>query len=63
MGSFLSDIGLIEKEELVPAHKWKKFDESDDEFKTLLTACVVLEKLVINESTNAKAILLVNELL
>ena len=51
MGSFLKDIGLLEQDDFIPIHKRWKYEETDDEFKTVLTALVSIEKLVANEHT------------
>jgi hypothetical protein len=54
MGSFLKDIGLLEAEDMIPLHKWRKLEESDDDYKTLLTVLVILERLVGNTHTSGK---------
>lgn len=51
MGSFLKDIGLLEKEDINTHHKRRKYEESDDDNKTVLTALVTLEKLLGNKHT------------
>ncbi|MBK8156600.1 MAG: hypothetical protein IPK55_11675 [Streptococcus sp.] len=63
MGSFLQDIGLLNSDNMIPIHKRKKFDESDDEFKTILTVLITLEKLFSNENTCEKASNMLVELL